>query len=166
MIHLKNQGPDGVLENNKEILTNRWGQVFNRYYQLKHSFFMGSLVRYNLEMMSRKHLWIRQLSSSTILETENRNELPKRIQTMNKKFSNAPRSSGNNQNKRGGDDYDEASNMSRDIAMEQCLGQGSQLIKNTIFNAQLGSVQENNNNNNNIDQDVEMQNKNDGKQEK
>jgi len=80
----KGQAPDGA-NDSKENLTQRWGVAYNRYYVLKHSYFMGSLVRHNIEMMSHKHLWIKQLSSSAILENENRQELPKRIQAMTKK---------------------------------------------------------------------------------
>lgn len=78
------EGPDGKTDT-KENLEKRWGHAYNRYYSLNNGFFMGSLVRYNLEVMSRKHLWIRHLSSTAILEPENREELPKRIANMTKK---------------------------------------------------------------------------------
>ncbi len=65
---------------------------------------MGSLVRHNLEMMSRKHLWIRQLSSAAILEPENRMELPKRINTMAKKANSTQMGRGGKGGSRKRDD--------------------------------------------------------------
>eukprot|EP01084_Bolivina_argentea_P290562 499121_1 len=132
----KNQGPDGVIIDSKDLLAKRWGAAYNRYYSLKHSFFMGSLVRHNLEMMSRKHLWIRQLSSSAILEPENREELPKRIQSMTKKTNLDP------MHRKGNDKSDpmkESMAMGKDLAVEQCIGHSIQLIKNAAFNSTISS---------------------------
>merc|ERR1712228_384974 len=130
----KNQGPDGK-DGDKDSLTKRWGAAYNRYYNLQHSFFTGSLVRHNLEMMSRKHLWIRQLSSTAILETENREELPKRMQTMTKKINLDPMH-------RKGDKADpmkESMQMGKDFAVEQCIGHSMQLIKNAAFNSTISA---------------------------
>ena len=97
---------------------------------------MGSLVRHNLEMMSRKHLWIRQLSSSAILEPENREELPKRIQSMTKKTNLDPmHRKGNNNN----DPMKESMAMGKDLAVEQCIGHSMQLIKNAAFNSTISA---------------------------
>jgi len=132
----KNQGPDGVINDNKDALTKRWGAAYNRYYQLKHSFFMGSLVRHNLEMMSRKHLWIRQLSSSAILEPENREEIPKRIQKMTKMTNLDPmHRKGNDKN----DPMKESMAMGKDLAVEQLIGHSMQLIKNAAFNSEISA---------------------------
>merc|ERR1712154_548084 len=130
----KNRGPDGK-EGDIDSLAKRWGAAYNRYYQLPHSFFTGSLVRHNLELMSRKHLWIRQLTSTAILETENREELPKRMQTMTKKINLDPMS-------RKGDKADpmkESMQMGKDFAVEQCIGHSMQLIKNAAFNATISA---------------------------
>ena len=97
---------------------------------------MGSLVRHNLEMMSRKHLWIRQLSQSSILEQENRLELPKRILTMTKKINIDPI---NRKNVNKNDDpMKDAIKMGRDIAIEQCIGHSTQVVKNSVFNKKVG----------------------------
>eukprot|EP00485_Elphidium_margaritaceum_P009315 CAMPEP_0202697608 /NCGR_PEP_ID=MMETSP1385-20130828/10933_1 /ASSEMBLY_ACC=CAM_ASM_000861 /TAXON_ID=933848 /ORGANISM="Elphidium margaritaceum" /LENGTH=369 /DNA_ID=CAMNT_0049354107 /DNA_START=82 /DNA_END=1191 /DNA_ORIENTATION=+ len=132
----KNQGPDGVIVDNKEVLSKRWGAAYNRYYVLKHSFFMGSLVRHNLEMMSRKHLWIRHLSTSALLEPENREELPKRIQAMTKKTNLDPMHRKGNSN---ADPMKEAMSMGKDLAVEQCIGHSMQLIKNATFNTTISA---------------------------
>ena len=132
----KNQGPDGTINDNKDALAKRWGAAYNRYYCLKHSFFMGSLVRHNLEMMSRKHLWIRQLSSSAILEPENRDEIPKRITKMTKLTNLDPmHRKGNNKN----DPMKESMAMGKDLAVEQLIGHSMQLIKNAAFNSEISA---------------------------
>jgi len=138
MIHLKNQGPDGNFDTNTSNLTTRWGAAYNRYYMLKHTFFMGSLVRHNLEMMSRKHLWIRHLSSTAMLEPETRIELPKRINGLTKGSSD--QSSFNRKAvKKAEDNLSETINISRDISVEQCIGNSAQLVKNVVFNASLNT---------------------------
>ncbi|ETO27948.1 hypothetical protein RFI_09183, partial [Reticulomyxa filosa] len=164
----KNQGPDGNFDTNTSNLTTRWGAVYNRYYMLKPTFFMGSLVRHNLEMMSRKHLWIRHLSSTAILEPENRTELPKRINALTK--GTTDQSLSRRSTKKSEEALAESLNIryffclllffsiylsfslasiflqegivcviSRDIAVEQCIGNSGQLVKNVVFNASLGS---------------------------
>eukprot|EP00483_Globobulimina_turgida_P005737 UN05747 len=97
---------------------------------------MGSLVRHNLEMMCRKHLWIRQLSSSAILEPENREEIPKRVLSMTKKTNLDPMHRKGNQNN---DPMKEAMAMGKDLAVEQCIGHSVQLIKNAAFNSTISS---------------------------
>jgi len=132
----KNQGPD-LQDGTKEQLSQRWGAAYNRYYQLKHNFFMGSLVRHNLEMMSRKHLWIRNLSSTAILESENREELPKRILSLTKQ-------QGNRKSKKKDITLKERVNIAKDIAIEQCIGHSSQLVKNVVFNSSITKTNDKN----------------------
>jgi len=134
----KNQGADGNSDTNTSNLTTRWGAAYNRYYMLKHTFFMGSLVRHNLEMMSRKHLWIRHLSSTAMLEPETRIELPKRINALTK--GTTDQSSFNRKAvKKAEDSLAETINIGRDIAVEQCVGNSAQLVKNVVFNASLNT---------------------------
>jgi len=135
----KNQGPDGETAD-KDLLAKRWGAAYNRYYVLKHSFFMGSLVRHNLEMMSRKHLWIRQLSSTAILEPENRDELPKRITSMTKTTNLDPMHRKGNAGANA-DPMKESMAMGRDLAVEQCIGHSMQLIKNAAFNSTISAAE-------------------------
>jgi COP9 signalosome complex subunit 5 len=135
----KNEGPD-LQTATPDVLSKRWGAAYNRYYVLSHSFFMGSLVRHNLEMMSRKHLWIRHLSASAILEPENRDELPKRIQTMVKatnRNAEPMHRKGNASAKT--DPMKESMAMGRDLAVEQCIGHSTQLIKNAAFNSTISA---------------------------
>jgi COP9 signalosome complex subunit 5 len=135
----KGIGPD-FATGTQATLSKRWGAAYNRYYQLQSSFFMGSLVRHNLQMMSRKHLWIRHLSSSSLMEPENREELPKRINTMNKMFNPnemGRRSAGKSNS------LQESMDMGRDIAIEQCLGHASQIVKNFAFNTSLSTAESN-----------------------
>lgn len=68
----KLQGPDGNQYPDDESAKNRWGAAYDRYYQLEHSFFMSSLGHKLLDTMSRNNLWVRVLSSSTIMEPEAR----------------------------------------------------------------------------------------------
>merc|ERR1719204_7597 len=136
----KNQGPDLETKANKEVLAKRWGAAYNRYYVLKHGFFMGSLVRHNLEMMSRKHLWIRQLSSTAILEPENRDELPKRITSMTKTTNLDPMLVQGNACANA-DPMKESMAMGRDLAVEQCIGHSMHLIKNAAFNSTIAAAE-------------------------
>jgi len=133
----KNQGPDGNFDTNLSNLTTRWGAVYNRYYMLKPTFFMGSLVRHNLEMMSRKHLWIRHLSSTAVLEPENRTELPKRINALTK--GTGDQSMNRKSTKKSEETLAETLNISRDVAVEQCIGNSGQLVKNVVFNSTIVS---------------------------
>lgn len=48
----------------------RWGKKFNRYYEMKVENFMSTPGRNALDILSRKHLWTKILSSSSIHETE------------------------------------------------------------------------------------------------
>jgi COP9 signalosome complex subunit 5 len=129
----KQQGPDMTTDANTSNLTDRWGAAYNRYYCLKHSYFMGSLVRHNLEMMSRKHLWIRHLSSSAIMEPESRSELPKRIATASDGIVDPKSKRG----RKSEEAVAESIGLGRDIAIEQCIGHSTQLIKKTIFNTAI-----------------------------
>jgi len=133
----KNQGPDQET-GDIDTLTKRWGSAYNRYYVLKHSFFMGSLVRHNLEMMSRKHLWMRQLSTAAIMEPENRDELPKRIQRLTKSANLDPMHRKGNTTANS-DPMKESMAMGRDLAVEQCIGHSMQLIKNAAFNSTISA---------------------------
>jgi hypothetical protein len=48
----------------------RFGQVANRYYRLECTHFMSSLGGDMLAILARDHLWMRVLSSASVMEPE------------------------------------------------------------------------------------------------
>lgn len=74
-----NECPDGQINADVPSRTTRWGLSFSRYYQLNLSYFMSGLGNQMLEVMSKNALWVRVLSSSAIMEPDNRQRFADRI---------------------------------------------------------------------------------------
>lgn len=74
-----NECPDGQINADVASRTTRWGLSFSRYYQLNLSYFMSGLGNQMLEVMSKNALWVRVLSSSAIMEPDNRQRFADRI---------------------------------------------------------------------------------------
>lgn len=141
------EGPDGQ-KGDENTLKERWGAVYNRYYQLEHSFFMSRLGNQFLDTMSRNNLWVRVLSSSSIMEAENRSRCSERIKNASDLIQSAGLSSGSARGYGGGhkgagkkdSKLAEGSQACSELATEQCCGHFSQISKNLIFNYQ-GNLQ-------------------------
>lgn len=71
--------PDGSIDPDAQSRTTRWGLSYQRYYQLRTSYFMSGLGAQMLEVMSKSALWARMLSSAPVNEPENRARLADRI---------------------------------------------------------------------------------------
>mmetsp|Transcript_7466 Transcript_7466/g.8472 ORF Transcript_7466/g.8472 Transcript_7466/m.8472 type:complete len:344 (+) Transcript_7466:24-1055(+) len=140
------QGPDG-----KPVGSRNWGVTPNRYYQMGMSFFMSSLGKRMVDIMSRNNLWIRVLSSSAVMEPENRRGFPDRAGAMTTKLNSASDShhsgafarrgrgqKGGEQNK----ELNQAAKEASDLAIEQCAGHSSQIVKDFLFNSMLSEEKE------------------------
>jgi hypothetical protein len=119
----------------------RWGSVYNRYYMLESTFFMSTLGNQFLDTMSRNNLWVRVLSSSSIMEEENRSRCAERILKnagdMTAGAAGARYGGGGGGfkgGKKGDSKLAEAAQACSELATEQCCGHFSQISKNLIFN--------------------------------
>jgi len=147
----KLEGPDGNIYPDDLTLSTRWGSAANRYYQLQHSFFMSSLGHSLLDTMSRNNLWVRVLSSSPIMEPENRLRFSDRVKKASEKLQVAPSGGGGRfphfGPRRGGGGSKEATAADRsqacnELAIEQCAGHASQISKNLLFNLAAAAQKE------------------------
>jgi COP9 signalosome complex subunit 5 len=162
----KNMAPDGTKVTSIEACTKRWGAGYREYYALEIEYFMSSFGARLLKIMSRNSLWIRTLASAIVLEAENRTKFADRVQDVAKKLASKETASGfgaafgNGGGGGGGDSKSDAedddgglgragSSSSRsgvnqvvkecsDLAIEQSLGQLSQVTKDILFNAVEG----------------------------
>lgn len=141
----KLEGPDGNLYPDESAVKTRWGNAYNRYYQLEHSYFMSSLGSNLLDIMSRNNLWVRVLSSSSIMEPENRLRFSERVKKAHEKLQGASSAAQSSSQrfagfgKRGGaapkdTSLAEGSQACTELAVEQCAGHASQISKNLLFN--------------------------------
>lgn len=134
-------GPDG-----QPLGAKNWGVTPHRYYQMKMDFFMSGLGKKMVDIMSRSSLWVRVLSSSAVMEPENRLRFPDRAEAMTSKLSKASAQAGAGASAGGrggrGDKssgrqssaLQEAAKESAELAIEQCSGHASQITKNFLFN--------------------------------
>jgi len=143
-----NQAPDG-----SDLRAGRnWGVTPNRYYQMEMSFFMSGTGRRMVDIMSRNFLWISVLSSSAVMEPENRRGFPKLTQDMASKLQAAAESSGGFGGARPGGrgrsgkepnkDLQSASKEACELAIEQASGHCGQVVKAGLFNWSTGSADE------------------------
>ena len=159
-----NQCPDGSINADTTSRTVRWGLTYHRYYQLPIDYFLSELGGELLDTMSRRSLWVRVLSSSSLLEVDNRARVSERIKKVNDKLqaaetalahyggmagrgggmyghvghsapSTASGSGGSKGRVRGvgGDEMEQASVAGSEIAIEQCKGHSTQLVKELLF---------------------------------
>jgi len=144
--------PDGSTVIDKESTVTRWGQTYNRYYQLQVDFFMSSLGKKFVDMMSSNNLWIRALSSSSVMEPENRERFPERVRKATEQLEQGTRKMGGFgggggpfgfPRKRGGGgggggggakSLEQGTKAVAELAIEQCSGHASQLSKDILFN--------------------------------
>ena len=159
-----NQCPDGTLNADATSRTVRWGLTYHRYYSLPIEYFLSELGSELLDTMSRRSLWVRVLSSSSLLEVDNRARVSERIRKVNDKLQAAETalahyggmagrgggvyghvahtaggaggsSSGGKARARGvgGDEMEQASVAGSEIAIEQCKGHCTQVVKELLF---------------------------------
>ena len=158
-----NQCPDGSTNADATSRTVRWGLTYHRYYQLPIDYFLSELGSELLDTMSRRSLWVRVLSSSSLLEVDNRARVSERIKKVNDKLQaadtalahygsmagrgggmyghvahNAASAAGSSGGKgrmrgAGGDEMEQASVAGSEIAIEQCKGHCTQVVKELLF---------------------------------
>jgi len=148
--------PDGSAVIDKEVTIPRWGQTYNRYYQLQVDFFMSSLGKKFVDIMSSNNLWIRALSSSSVMEPENRERFPERVRKATEQLEQGsrkmsgfgggggggggpfgfPRKRGGGGGGGGGGakSLEQGTKAVAELAVEQCSGHASQLTKDILFN--------------------------------
>jgi len=149
------QAPDGSTTGDKEEIQLRWGPASNRYYSLDITYFTGSSLGHKLlGIMSKNNLWVRVLSSTTMLDPDNRDRFPERVSKAAAKLEQAARSEGGFGREHGGRwgghhgggggsssrKGKEQSALAQgvlacsELAIEQCKGHSSQLCKDILFN--------------------------------
>jgi len=143
--------PDGALLA-KEDKVKRWGLSADRYYAMKIQFFMSSMGRAVLDIMSRNNLWVRILSSSAIMEPETRQRFAERVRKAADKVStstammsgggvggrssySAAASGPGSGNKKAKDELKDGTLACSELAIEQCKGHAAQISKDLLFNA-------------------------------
>jgi len=144
-LSMPDECPDGSTAS-KEYKLIRWGVSADRYYAMKISYFMSSLGRNVLDIMSKNSLWVRILGSSSIMETETRQRFSERVRKAADKLQVAANQSvsgpvgrgfysGPTSKKQGGkDDLSQGTLACSELAIEQCKGHCSQMSKDLLFN--------------------------------
>jgi len=136
-----NEVPDGSVIHDEELRVRRWGISFNRYYQMNMRYFMSSLGSKLLDIMSRNNLWVRVLSSSSVMEPENRQRFAERVRKSSDKLNTVDVSGGggrlgyySHRKKGKHDEFAEVTQSCAELAVEQCKGHSSQILKDVLFN--------------------------------
>jgi len=156
-----NECPDGSIMIDEASRIQRWGHSHGNYYSMKVTYFMSSLGSQLLQTMSKKSLWIRVLSTTSMMEAENRNSYAERLKKTAEKLSAVDSATsqsggggmgggmammmmqGHGKRGRGGaggplslvnDDLQQQADACDQLAIEQCKGHASQIAKDLIFN--------------------------------
>ncbi|EQC28976.1 hypothetical protein SDRG_13313 [Saprolegnia diclina VS20] len=149
-----NETPDGTLVTDDTARVERWGSCWNRYYALEVEYFMSSLGSNVLSVLSEKFLWMRTLSSTPMLERENRERFSERIALLATKlegcesmvssqrgFGSSRMSSGyyvpdSSKSAPASEDsaLDKCTQAANELSMEHCHGQTLQVAKQKLFN--------------------------------
>lgn len=60
--------PDGTLVTDDQVRVERWGAIWNRYYQLETEYFMSTLAQSTLSLLKHKFLWQSTFSGASSQE--------------------------------------------------------------------------------------------------
>lgn len=137
--------PDGPLCDDDNARQIRWGKLYHRYYELPVENFLSRTGQQVLDVLSQKHLWIKVLSSSSIMDSENRQRLSSRIAAIVSKLNSVdcePRHSstivsGRSRTvpcNRTEGQLLEATQTATELSVEHCHGHCSQIMKALLFN--------------------------------
>ncbi|SPQ95850.1 MPN domain-containing protein [Plasmodiophora brassicae] len=137
----ENLCPDGALCDDDQGRQIRWGKLYHRYYELKVENVLSSTGAKILDVLSRKHLWMKVLSSSSIMDPENRQRFPDRIAVINAKLESVdlqtiagrPRK-GKSSSKDHTGHLVQAVESASELSFEHCHGHCSQIMKALLFN--------------------------------
>ncbi len=86
-----NECPDGKTDHDDNSRKLRWGAAWRSYYELKMSFFTSSTNAKLLSVLSRKYLWISELSQSDANDPQHRARFPTRVQSAANQCQHASR---------------------------------------------------------------------------
>uniref|UniRef100_A0A7S3PF33 COP9 signalosome complex subunit 5 n=2 Tax=Aplanochytrium stocchinoi TaxID=215587 RepID=A0A7S3PF33_9STRA len=156
-----NETPDGRILTDDKSRVERWGSCWNRYHTLEISFFLSSLSSNVLSIISKNVLWMNSLTSTPILEPENRDRLAERIFSVTEKLrtdipigvgghtvhsrmlgflGGSVGASGDmnivNTGRMEGSVLEKCSRNSSELSVEQCQGCAAQLAKYLLFCAE------------------------------
>jgi COP9 signalosome complex subunit 5 len=161
--------PDGSTNADQASRTTRWGLTYHRYYALPISYFLSQLGGQLLDIMSRNNLWVRVLSSSSLLEVDNRQRVSERVRRVVDRLNSVDSAlthgggagrggggaymggaaaglggrgsalglmaagGGRGLRGAGADDLEKGSTAGSEIAIEQCKGHATQMVKEMLF---------------------------------
>lgn len=134
-----NECPDGTTLDDPSAMIQRWGLSYHRYYSLPISYFMSSLGNQLVDVMSKNNLWVRVLSTAPVLDTENRERFSDRINRASEKLAQSTGDSSlsslrSNKKKSNKEDLHVGAQACSELAIEQCKGHCSQVVKDLLFN--------------------------------
>ena len=82
-----NETPDGRIVVDADARVERWGSCWNRYHQIEITTFMSTLGESIMNMLSKKYLWIKRLSSTPTMEKEYCDRFAERVNGVVQKLS-------------------------------------------------------------------------------
>ncbi|KAF0689634.1 Aste57867_18933 [Aphanomyces stellatus] len=147
-----NETPDGQIVTDDTARVERWGSCWNRYYALEIEYFMSNMGSNVLSVLSEKFLWMRTLSSTPMLERENRERFSERIGALAAKLEGCESVVSNSKgfSSRMNFGYyvpdaskpatnedsalDKCTQAANELSIEQCHGQTMQITKEHLFN--------------------------------
>jgi len=145
-----NIAPDGTPVIDKEATITRWGQAYSRYYTLKPTYFMSSLGKRFVDIMSQNNLWIRSLSSSSVMEPEYRERFPERVRKAADQLDAGGRRAvgfvGVSQYRSRGakgvsnKPLEQGGKAVSEMAVELAAGEAVQIAKDLLFNESVAAV--------------------------
>ncbi|MES1916170.1 MAG: hypothetical protein MHM6MM_008016 [Cercozoa sp. M6MM] len=147
-----NTCPDMEVHADKAFRQERWGHGSDRYYQLHVDYALSGLGAHLLDVMARKSLWMRVLSSAPALDAAARMQLGERAQRLSARLSLAP---PNRQRAlpsftedapvdlvqldtvtlREASGLQQHADVAADMAIEQCQAHASQTLKHIVFDS-------------------------------
>lgn len=141
---LANETPDGTVEPDDTQRVERWGACWNRYHALEVRYFMSSLSSHVLGLVSKNYLWQSALTSTPVLDKENRDRLAERVNGLADKLKDcAAQLKGSRALSYGGQlhgaqdakssAFDKGEQVSAALSVEQAQGQLSQIAKHILF---------------------------------
>ena len=157
--HISQQiAPDGtsVTSDNKSDVIQRWGNTWNRYYQLDTQYFMADLTKRMVDILAKNFTWISVLSVSLKNDAEYRQQLAVRMDKIATAIDDAgpstkgssgrggARSVGGGGGAAGGggaksqgnsDGLKKAKLSAKEVGTEQVMGGYTQTVKTAVFSA-------------------------------
>jgi COP9 signalosome complex subunit 5 len=141
--------PDGKIVKDDAARVERWGVCWGRYHELEIEYFMSSLSENVLSVLSKKFLWMTNLSSTPTLEKEYRDRFSERVATSNDKLKACVKNVDSGLKEmtavRDGASKDEnalekCAQSYSELGIEQCQTQTAQIAKSLLFCSSLSAT--------------------------